>query len=336
MQIIHSTEFHIPEPAAVAIGKFDGLHAGHRKLLDALMQARDLGLATAVFTFDPSPMVFFGGGEACELSTREEKRRSFAALGIDYLIEFPLNAETAAIEPEEYIRRYLSEQMNARYIVAGGDLSFGAGGKGDFALLDRLSDRYSYLTHQVDKLRIDGVTVSSTVIREMVREGRMEEAARFLGGPYPILGQIVHGRQIGRSLGIPTINQLPESSKLLPPFGVYYSELRFEEPAADEDGDADAAADSRGKDTGAAVRPVYRGMTNIGVNPTIQAEQNPGGEPLVKVETYLYDFDGDVYGETAELRLLRFRRPERRFDSMETLKETMDADIAEGRRFHGI
>lgn len=316
MKIINSAEFHITEPTAAAIGKFDGVHLGHQKLLRVLLQAKELGLAAAVFTFVPSPAVFFGRGRTVhELSTREEKRRLFSALGVDYLIEFPLNAETAATEPEEYIRRYLVEQMNARYLVAGNDLSFGAGGRGNFALLDRLADRYSYLTQQVDKLRIGGVAVSSTYIRELIQEGRMEEAAEFLGGPYSVLGEIVRGNQIGRTIGIPTLNQIPEEEKLLPPFGVYYSEVIFR--------DADPAGERR-----------YYGMTNIGIKPTIREGKRPGERPPVTVETYLYDFEGDVYGKTAECRLLGFRRPERHFASLEALRETMDADIEAGKNYH--
>ncbi|WP_130837022.1 bifunctional riboflavin kinase/FMN adenylyltransferase [Lachnoclostridium sp. Marseille-P6806] len=334
MKIINSAEFHIAEPTAAAIGKFDGIHLGHQKLLRVLLQAKELGLAAAVFTFVPSPAVFFGRGRTVhELSTREEKRRCFAALGVDYLIEFPLNAGTAATEPEEYIRRYLVEQMNVRYLVAGNDISFGAGGRGNFALLDRLSDRYSYLTQQVDKLRIEGVAVSSTYIRELIQEGRMEEAAKFLGGPYSVLGEIVRGNQIGRTIGIPTLNQVPEEGKLLPPFGVYYSEVVFRD-AGTENEPEPAGAGMRPEDGAPAGERRYYGMTNIGIKPTIREGKRPGERPPVTVETYLYDFDGDVYGRTAECRLLGFRRPERHFASLEALRETMDADIEAGEKFH--
>ena len=306
MQTIRgTTQFKIEEGTAVAIGKFDGLHLGHRKLLQEILKQKEDGLKAAVFTFDPSPEIFFGMNPSRELSTNEEKRKLFEEIGIDILVEFPFNKETAATSPEDFVIDILVKRMNAKYVAAGTDLSFGAKGKGNFALMSSLAHHLGFEAHKIDKIERNGKVISSTLIRSLVEKGDMEEAAACLGAPYRITGKIVHGRALGRRIGIPTLNQIPPSDKLLPPFGVYYSEVK---------------ADGK----------VYKGMTNIGTKPTVTQEMK------VTVETYLYDFSGDLYGETAEVGLLTFRRPERRFSGVEELKKTMEEDIEAGRIYHGI
>ena len=306
MRIISgTTQFKIEEGTAVAIGKFDGLHRGHRKLLGEILKQKEDGLLAAVFTFDPSPEVFFGMNPSRELSTNEEKRELFRELGIDILVEFPFNKETAATSPEDFIMDILCRRMNAKFVAAGSDLSFGAKGKGNFALMSSLAHHMGFEACKIDKIERNGKVISSTLIRGLVEKGDMEEAAACLGAPYRITGKIVHGRALGRRIGIPTLNQMPPVDKLLPPFGVYYSEVK---------------ADGR----------LFKGMTNIGIKPTVT------NEARTTVETFLYDFSGDLYGETAEVSLLTFRRPEKRFSGIEELKKTMEEDIQAGKVYHGL
>ncbi len=301
-----TTDFHIEEPTAMAIGKFDGVHLGHRKILETI-QKRE-GLRSAVFTFSPSPAVFFGKGDVKELMTPEEKRHVLSEIGIDYLVEFPLTRQTAATEPTAFVREIMAGQMHAGFVAAGSDLSFGDKGAGDFALLRSLEKEYGFSSEKVEKVKIDGQEVSSTLIRLYVEKGQMEKASAMLGEPYRVEGVICHGNELGRTMGIPTINQTPAESKLLPPFGVYYSRVEIE-----------------GKE--------YTGMTNIGRKPTISRQEHPG-QPPITVETYLYDFDGDLYGKEAVTKLLTYRRPERKFSGMEELQRTMEADVAAGRTYH--
>ena len=306
MQIISgTTQFRIPDGTAVAIGKFDGLHLGHRKLLDVILRQKEDGLKAAVFTFDPSPEVFFGMNPSRELSTNKEKRELFREIGIDILVEFPFNKETAAISPEDFVIDILVNRMNAKYVAAGTDLSFGAKGKGNFAMLSSLARHLGFETCKIDKIERNGRVISSTLIRGLVEEGNMEEAAACLGAPYKITGKIVHGKALGRRIGIPTLNQMPPSDKLLPPFGVYYSEVKTE-------------------------GGIYKGITNIGIKPTVTNENR------VTVETSLYDFSDDLYGETAEVSLLTFRRPEMRFSGIGELKKTMEKDIWAGEIYLGL
>ena len=302
MQIIERTcEFQLPERSAVAIGKFDGVHLGHQKLIHKITEQKKEGLLATVFTFDTSAAAFFGGEEK-ELTTVSEKRRIFQELGVDVLIEFPINRETAATDPEEFVHKYLAAKMHAAYICAGTDLSFGKNGAGNYSLLEKYADRYGYQTELIDKVKVDGEAVSSTRVREAVRTGRMEEAMRMLGAPYCVRGVVEHGQRLGRTIGMPTANLLPEKDKLLPPNGVYYSKAIVE-------------------------GEVHRGISNVGCKPTVNTEN------VVGVETYLYDFADDLYGREIIVELLSFRRPEMKFDSVECLKKQMEADIAAGRNY---
>ena len=301
MEIIAgTTDFYLEKDTAVAIGKFDGVHLGHRRLLEEIIDKKKDGLAACVFTFDPTPAVLFGLSDCKELTTREEKRRLFERLGIDILIEFPLTKETAATEPERFVSEILAKQMNTRFVAAGEDLSFGKNGAGNALLLEKMAPQLGFCVKTIEKIEVDGIEVSSTYIRKLVEEGRMEEAESMLGMPYTLVGIVEHGNHIGHTLGFPTVNLLPPAGKLLPPNGVYYAAVRYN-------------------------GSVYKAISNVGTKPTVSEEKVMG------VESYLYDFDQDIYGQEIEVALKSFRRPERKFSSLEELKTQLDLDIADGR-----
>lgn len=304
MELIReTTDFQLHNNTAVALGKFDGIHIGHRSLLSKIRQRN--GLQSCVFTFDPPPSALFGMSDGRELSTREEKRRMFERLGVDILIEFPLNRQTAAVAPEEFVREFLFGRMRARYIAAGEDISFGRNGAGNAALLFALGEELSFETEIIDKVCIDGAQVSSTRIRSCVEAGDMKNAARLLGAPYPVSGTVIRGNRIGRTIGFPTVNLYPPESKLLPPRGVYYSRVYCD-------------------------NKFYPAISNVGCKPTVEAAGRIG------VESYLYVFDQDVYGHEIEVELLAFRRPERRFADIGALKRQLEEDIAAGAEYHDI
>lgn len=315
MKIIeNTTEFHINEETAVAIGKFDGFHRGHQKLLATLRQQQEKGLKSVIFTFVPSPAVFFCGKPVRELSTLAEKRRIFEDAGVDYLIEYPFYREVADMEPETYIKEVLVDRIHAKCVVAGEDVSYGKKGSGDYRLLQENALMYGYRVLIIDKVQYEGREVSSTYVREEVEKGNMEQVAKLLGAPYHIGGKIIHGKQLGRTIGMPTVNLMPPEEKLLPPKGVYYSYVYLHSENGNMPYDG--------------IR-LY-GITNIGTKPTVDDRSVMG------VETYIYNFDGDVYGNEMEVYLLKHKRPEMCFDGIESLKAQMSADIAEGRRFHNI
>lgn len=306
MQIIQgTTDFALSHKSVVTIGKFDGLHLGHQKLFDRVLKQKENGIPAVIFSFDPVPEAFFGKKAVKGLMSKEEKLAAFEKMGIDVLIEFPLNEETAATEPEFFVREYLTKKLMAAVIIAGTDISFGNKGAGNAALLRELSMECGYQVEIIDKVCIDGEEVSSTLTRDTIRKGDMKKAALLLGSPYSVCGVVAHGRQLGRKLGMPTVNLLPPEEKLLPPNGVYFSYVWFQDRC-------------------------YPAISNVGYKPTVSDEQ------VIGVETYLYDFTEDLYGKEITVELLDFKRAEMKFDGVEALKAQMGRDIAEGMAFHGL
>lgn len=304
MEIIANTiDFYLDRETAVAIGKFDGIHIGHRRLLEEIREKKKEGLCTCVFTFDPAPAVLFGHSDGKELTTKEEKHALFERAGVDILIEFPMNRETAAIPPEVFATELLAERMQTRFLVAGSDLSFGAKGAGDTELLQKLGPELGFQVKTIAKVCLEGKEVSSTYVRSCVEKGDMELAEKLLGMPYPVWGTVVKGKQLGRNLGFPTVNLLPDASKLLPPNGVYFSRVRYRDK-------------------------LYRAISNVGYKPTVTEDR------IMGLESYLYDFSGDIYGEPIEVYLQGFSRPERRFESVEALRRQLERDIETGFLYH--
>jgi len=294
--IAGTTDFLLKKETAVAIGKFDGVHIGHRRLLEEIIARKDKGLAACVFTFDPAPAVLFGQSDGKELTTKDEKRELLERIGVDILIEFPLDFTSAAMPPQVFAEEILAKQMNAGFIAAGTDLTFGAGGSGNAGMLSDMGRNLGFGVKTIEKVRIDGLEVSSSLIRNCVENGDMVLAERLLGIPYPIMGKVKHGSRIGRTLGFPTVNLAPDAGKLLPPNGVYASDVIY-----------------RGKK--------YNAISNVGFKPTVAAE------PVMGVETYMYDFENEIYDEDIEVYLKEFKRPEKKFENIDALREQLDTDI---------
>lgn len=306
MEYITATrEFQIEEPTAVTIGKFDGLHRGHQKLLRQVFDFREKGYRAAVFTFETAPGTLMKGKLQTMITTNEERRDNLERAGVDYLVEYPFNQEVAHMDPEEFVARVLVEQMGAKAVVSGTDCRFGYQRRGDVELLQKLAPKYGYEMVVVEKAMDGNREISSTYIREELAAGRIEKANELLGYTYMVHGSVIHGRHLGSTLGFPTVNIAPRAQKHLPAFGVYLSRTVI-------DGKA------------------YGSLTNIGRKPTITGE-NPAG-----VETYIYNLDADLYGKWIEVQLLTFMRPERRFDGIEELKRQVLADKETGRRMHGL
>lgn len=300
MEIIaNTTDFYLNRRTAVAIGKFDGVHVGHRRLLEEILARKEQGLAACVFTFDPAPSVFFGLSDGKELTTREEKRRIFEQMGVDILIEFPMTAESAGMEPETFVSEVLVKRMQTAFVVAGQDLSFGKRGAGNAELLKEMGQTLDFAVKIIDKITVQGVEVSSTHIRNLIEKGEMQTAEAFLGAPYTLIGRVLHGNRIGRTMGFPTVNLLPEDNKLLPPNGVYYARVSWN-------------------------GNTYRAISNVGYKPTVTDER------VLGVESYIYDFSDEIYEEEIRVSLLAFKRPEQQFAGIAQLRAQLEKDIAEG------
>lgn len=309
MEIIQDNNFQLKYNTAVTIGKFDGIHRGHRELLDRVLEKKSEGLKATVFTFDKAPQELFLNKKYASLTTMDEKIRIFEYLGIDTLVIYPLTKQTAAISPEDYITNILCKQMRMKYIVAGDDLSFGHKGEGDARLLLEMSEKYktektcnAYDAEIINKITIDGDEVSSSLIREVVADGNMEKAGNLIGVPYAVSGTVAHGRKLGSKMGFPTVNLTVSCDKLMPPFGVYFTEISV-----------------NGKH--------YNGITNIGTKPTVKSDNT------VFAETNILDFDEDVYGERITVKLLHFHRKERKFSSIDELKSQIATDIMSGKEY---
>ncbi len=297
MEYISKTlDFHVEKPSVISFGKFDGLHRGHEFLMEKQIEQSNLhGYKRIIFTFDIPPKSEVLGIESKVIITNDEKEYVFEESGVDYLIECPFVPKVMNMEADVFVR-WIVKSLNVKCIVVGDDFRFGHNRVGDHHLLEQMADEMGYELIVVDKIKDGDRDISSTYIREEIAAGHIRKANELLGYPFFIKGKVVHGRQLGRTIGIPTVNLTVPPEKLLPPNGVYMTKVLV-------------------KDNW------YLGVTNIGCKPTI-LKKNPVG-----AETYIIDFGQDVYGQEIMVELHEFIRNEMKFDSIDELKSQMSADI---------
>lgn len=289
------------ERSAVTLGKFDGLHRGHQKLIRCIGKKRSAGCRTVVFTFDVSPRSHILHTPPKFLLTHEERRELAEQMGVDILAECPFTDELMKTKPEAFVKEYLADRLHAEYVAVGPDFRFGYHREGTPDLLKKLGEKYGFFTEIVEKEKDGSRDVSSTYVREELEKGNMEKVNELLGYRYFTRGEIVHGRQLGRTIGIPTANLIPPDIKKLPPNGVYLTESQI------------------GGRT-------YHGITNVGYKPTVK-------ENFLGVETYLFQCNEDLYGQEAEVRFFSYLRPERKFDSLQELKKQLEKDAETGKHY---
>ena len=287
----------------VAVGKFDGEHRGHQKIIATMLtMAREQGLKTAIFTFGTPPAAVVSGQRQPQILTNEERRERLHQAGIDYIVEYPFDAEIAAMDGEDFVREILLGAMRMRAIVGGEDLRFGKAGAVNAAKLKSLGERLHFSVYIIQKETEAGEEISSSLIREALAAGDMAKANTLLGMPYTAEGVVQHGNGIGnRILGFPTINLLLPAGKLLPRRGVYQTET--------------VLPDGR----------TFRSITNVGTNPSVEQDHL---SHRLRLESFLLDFSGDLYGVRVRLRFLRFIRPEKKFASLTALKQQIMADLS--------
>lgn len=296
-------------PRALAIGMFDGVHAGHRAAIErALSLARRRGLVGTVLTFDRHPLSMLDPQHAPQLLTSTEERvRLIAELGPDELVILPFDAALSAMTAEAFCARVLADALQARAVVVGENFNFGAGGKGDAGMLSACGVRHGYETIVLRLVTEHGETISSTRIRSLLRTGAIEAAREMLGRPPSVSGAVVHGEGRGMMLGVPTANLSVSSQVMRPGRGVYVARARAEERW-------------------------YRAAVNIGLNPTFHGAQET--VPPVNVEAHLLNFAGDLYGREVRLEFLHKIRDERGFHSVSDLVAAMRRDIAVAASHH--
>lgn len=287
--------FYVEEDTAVTLGKFDGLHRGHQKLVSRIRGFEDRGCKSVVFTLNRM--------EKGQLLTDEERKSIAEKLGVDYLLDCPLTPEISRMEPEIFVEKILIHRLHAKYLAVGTDFRFGCQRRGDSSLLRELQKKYGFVLEIVQKEQYQKRDISSTYIREELAAGHVETVNELLGYTFFVSGEVLHGWGGSRVHGLPTVNLCATTRKLLPPDGVYLTRTMI------------------GKEE-------VPGITNIGGG-------IEGGRQFRGIETHLFGFGRELLGEYIEVRFLKFLRPEKQFDSLEELHRQMDADISCGKEYFG-
>lgn len=287
--------FYVDDDTAVTLGKFDGLHRGHQKLVNRIRELEKQNCKSVVFTLNRM--------EKGQILTDMERKRMAEKLGVDYLLDCPLTPEIIQMKPEAFVEEILVRRLHARYLVVGTDFRFGYQRQGDYRLLQELQKKYGFTVEVARKEQYHGRDISSTYIREELAAGHMETVSELLGYTFFVSGEVLHGWGSSGSHRLPTINLAATTRKLLPPNGVYATRTII------------------GKVS-------YPGITNIGCG-------SEGRKHFRGVETYLFDFERELLGENIEVQFLKFMRPEKSFDSMEALCRQMDTDISSGKEYFG-
>lgn len=289
----------------IALGFFDGVHLGHGALLRRVREIADQkGYIAAAVTFDHHPKDLIPGAERVPIINTPADREAIMrrVYGIEDVIILPFDAHMRDMNWRDFVTDLLVERYSAAHLVAGHDFHFGRRGEGDPERLCRLCGELGLGCDIIKKVELDGIAVSSTYIRSLIQSGDMERAARFLGHPYSLSGPVVHGKQLGRSIGIPTSNLIIPEGMLMPEFGVYAAKVWID-----------------GKD--------YLGVTNVGIRPTVKDNDR------VTVEPWILNFDGDLYGQIIRVEFYKQLRKERKFDSIGELKAAILKNADETREF---
>ncbi|MDR9455930.1 MAG: bifunctional riboflavin kinase/FAD synthetase [Salegentibacter sp.] len=288
----------------VTIGTFDGVHAGHRKIIERLVNAAEAGnLESVILTFFPHPrMVLQQESDIKLIQTIEERKQILSETGIDHLVVHPFTHQFSRLTALEFVRDILVNKLKARRVIIGYDHRFGRNRTADITNLKEFGEQFGFEVEEITKEEVDQVAVSSTKIRKALQEGRVERANSYLQQPFSLSGTIVKGRGLGKDFNYPTANlHIAEEYKLIPKNGVYVARAEIE-------------------------GEMYFGMMNIGTNPTV------GGEERT-IETFFFNLDKDLYGKSLTIEMLVRIRDEKKFDSVDALKNAMKQDEAFSKQY---
>lgn len=297
MKVYKDASEYNKKPSVVTIGTFDGVHIGHKAILSKLIKSAEANqLESVLLTFFPHPrQVVQNASDLRLINTIEEKKKLLEKEGLDSLVIHPFTKGFSRLTAEEYVQKILVDQLNAKKIIIGYDHRFGRNRTATIEDLKKFGEAYNFEVEEISAQELNEVAVSSTKVRHALENGDIETANNYLGYDYFLTGTIVKGKKIGRTINYPTANiHIDETYKLVPKIGVYVTRTVID-----------------GK--------TYNGITNIGTNPTVNGE-------VKKVETYILDFDGDLYGKTLEISFLAYIREELKFDSIESLQNAIAQD----------
>ncbi len=295
MKVIFDPKEPIKFATSTTIGIFDGVHIGHKKIISLVRRdAHERGLTSCVVTFYPHPQKVLRGTDIPLIVPLKERFRLLEKEGVEVSVCYNFTKEFAAISAEDFVKDVLVKKLNIKSIFVGSDFLFGRRREGNVALLESMGRIYKFETRIVEPVVLDGEVVSSTIIRNLIEDGMVKKAARFLGDYFSIEGIIKEGEKRGRKLGFPTAN-LDTPWEIFPRRGVYITWAYLE-----------------GKK--------FRSITNVGLRPTF-------GENQLLIETHIIDFKGDIYGETMRIEFLDRLRDERRFESVNALIAQISKDV---------
>lgn len=318
MRVLRGLNSPARAPAAVTIGNFDGMHRGHQALLRQLKaEAASRGLQPSVLTFAPHPREFFArklaGSNAsvpARLHTLREKLEALAAAGVAETRVCAFNEAFAALSPEDFVKQVLVDAMQAKHVLIGDDFRFGARRAGDFSLLVSLGHQYGFTVSALDSQCLADERISSSQVRAALAAGDLQRAEALLGYPYAMEGRVIQGRQLGRTIGVPTANVQIRHNPL-PLRGVFVVEVALDETKL--------AVPQKTRR--------YPGIANLGYRPTL------GGDSRPLLEVHLFDFTGDLYGAHLDVRFLAKLRDEMTFANFEALTRQIRDDLSQARSF---
>lgn len=297
-------EIEIPGKTAVALGNFDGVHLGHRKLISEMVDyGRENNLKTLVFTFSNHPRDLLPDAtKKKNILHRNEKSGIIESLGVDYLVNVPFTKEIMNMRAEEFITDILIGKLNVKGAFCGFNYRFGLRASGTPDLLREFGEKLGFSVFEMEAFKVQGEPVSSSMIRTLIASGQVERCKMYMGRNYEIGGEVVVGNRLGRKLGFPTSNLVIDTTMVTPPNGVYATYV-----------------DYRGKK--------YPGVTNVGNKPTV-------GEYEKNVETHIFNFDKELYGKKIIVEFLKKMRDEVKFDTVEELSEQIVRDCREAKEYH--
>ena len=312
-------QINISEKTSVALGNFDGLHDGHRVIMeDAIRSAKEQGLRSLCFTFSNHPFNFIlqrsdDDPDAVKLiCTEEEKIELVRGMGFDILVNVPFDETIMKMRAHAFFEDIIIGVLNAGCVSVGFNYTYGARAEGKPGDLVRECEAAGIGVNIHEAVTVGGRVVSSTLIREMISTGNMERTAMYLGRPYSFSGKVRHGRHLGSKNGFPTVNIPAPDRQMLPPSGVYFSRIVI-------------------------CGIEYKSISNIGVNPTVNQDDDHAeltSKPHKTIETFIFDFDKDIYGDEITVYFDHFSRGERKFRSREELFEQISRDCDQARAFH--
>ncbi len=304
MKIFHGTEnANIMRPTVLTLGVFDGLHLGHQRIMHTVVErAKDADAVATAITFDPHPRAVLHPETAPPLlQTLDQRLANFEMLGIEQAIVVPFTREFASQPAEDFLSNIIYDRLHAKEVYLGKGFAFGKDRGGNIDLLRQKSKELGFVADEVEEVQIRGARISSSAIRKLLAEGRINLARRMLGRPYGVEGVIIRGDRRGHTIGFPTANLKPHN-RVIPRFGVYA--------------------------TATLIDGIWRkSITNIGVRPTFESDADPS------IESYIFDFDGDLYGDVLRVRFLHRIRDERKFNGIDELKAQIEMDTNRARNY---